>query len=103
MPGVRMQWYPDSIRTHEVPGTSTTGFLSYRCFLVNEAIAEKLDINQLVFFFIFFEVIHYCGFGMFCFPNTLIVVENIINYVKLKYQFFGSNQEALEFQVFFND
>jgi hypothetical protein len=32
-PGVRMQRYPGSIRTHEVPGTGTAGFLPYRCFL----------------------------------------------------------------------
>ena len=30
-PGVRMQ--RGSIRTHEVPGTGTVGFLPYRCFL----------------------------------------------------------------------
>jgi hypothetical protein len=28
-----MQRYPGSIRTHEVPGTGTAGFLPYRCFL----------------------------------------------------------------------
>ena len=33
-----MQRYPGSIRTHEVPGTCTAGFLPYRCFL-----AVKLD------------------------------------------------------------
>jgi hypothetical protein len=98
-----MQRYPGSIRTHEVPGTSTTGFLPYRCFLVNEAIAEKLDINQLVFSSTSSKLFTIADLGCFVGPNTFIAVENIINYVKLKYQSFGSNQEALEFQVFFND
>ena len=31
--GVGLQRYPGSIRTHEVPGTGTAGFLPYRCFL----------------------------------------------------------------------
>ena len=30
---VRMQQYPDSIRTHKVPGTGMAGFLPYRYFL----------------------------------------------------------------------
>jgi hypothetical protein len=36
-------------------------------------------------------------------PNTIIVVENILESMKLKYQSFCHNQGALEFQVFFND
>ena len=35
-PGVRMQRYPSSIRTHKVPGTSTAPILPYQCFLVTK-------------------------------------------------------------------
>lgn len=68
--------------------------------LINEDIAEKLDINELISFSKLFNIADLgCSVG----PNTIIVVENIIDSVKLKYQSFGPNQGAIEFQVFFND
>ena len=39
--GVRMQQYPGSIRTHEVPGTGTTPILPYPCFLVTRPSRDK--------------------------------------------------------------
>jgi len=73
--------------------------------LINEDIAEKLDINELISSSsssskLFSIADLGCSVG----PNTIIVVENIMDSVKLKYQSFGpNNQGALEFQVFFND
>ncbi|XP_059451292.1 loganic acid O-methyltransferase-like [Corylus avellana] len=69
--------------------------------LINEDIAEKLDINELISSAKLFNIADLgCSVG----PNTIIVVENIIESVKLKYQSFcHNNQGALEFQVFFND
>ena len=32
-PGVRMQRYPNGIRSHEIPGMGTVPILPYRCFL----------------------------------------------------------------------
>ena len=67
--------------------------------LINEAIAEKLDLKQVISSKLFTIADLGCSTG----PNTIIAVENIMEAVKLKYQSFGSSQEALEFQVFFND
>ncbi|KAE8022041.1 hypothetical protein FH972_007876 [Carpinus fangiana] len=69
--------------------------------LINEDIAEKLAINEVISSSKLFSIADLgCSVG----PNTIIVVENIIDSVKLKYQSFCHNyQGALEFQVFFND
>uniref|UniRef100_A0A2N9IK40 Uncharacterized protein n=1 Tax=Fagus sylvatica TaxID=28930 RepID=A0A2N9IK40_FAGSY len=71
--------------------------------LINEAIAEKLDIDQFFSSSTSSKLFNIADLGCSVGPNTIIAVENIINSVKLKYQSFGPNQEVLEFQVFFND
>jgi hypothetical protein len=70
--------------------------------LINEDIAEKFDINELISSpCIFLKLFNIADLGCSVGPNTFIVVGNIIDSVKLKYQSFGPNQGALEFQVFF--
>jgi hypothetical protein len=72
--------------------------------LINEDIAEKLDINELISSSSSSKLFSIADLGCSVGPNTFIVVGNIIDSVKLKYQSFGpNNQGALEFQVFFND
>jgi hypothetical protein len=41
-----MQRYPGSIRTHEVPGTGTAGFLPYRCFLGGDITQKGFGQHQ---------------------------------------------------------
>lgn len=68
--------------------------------LIKEAIAEKLDIKQVISSSKLFTV---ADLGYSVGINTIIAVENIIESMNLKHQSFGPNQEAPEFQVFFND
>lgn len=71
--------------------------------LINEAIAEVLDIKQVISSSSSWKSFAVADLGCSVGPNTLMAVENIIDSVKLKHQSFGQNQEALEFMVFFND
>jgi hypothetical protein len=66
--------------------------------LINEDIAEKLDINELISSSSSSKLFSIADLGCSVGPNTFIVVGNIIDSVKLKYQSFGpNNQGALEF------
>ena len=64
--------------------------------LIGEAVWEKLDTN-------FSTLFNIADLGCSVGPNTFIVVENIIESVKLKYPSPNPNSEGIEFQVFFND
>ncbi|KAM7278458.1 hypothetical protein ACFE04_005592 [Oxalis oulophora] len=66
-------------------------------FLIREAIAENLDIIPALSLSNTFNMADLgCSTG----PNTFACVHNIIESVLLKYE---SEQEPIEFQVFFND
>ncbi|PQQ15531.1 putative S-adenosylmethionine-dependent methyltransferase [Prunus yedoensis var. nudiflora] len=67
--------------------------------LLNEAIAEKLDIDILSSS----NTFHIADLGCSVGPNTFFAVENIIEAVKFKFQSQGLNSQIPEFQVFFND
>ena len=67
--------------------------------LVNEAIAEKLDIGALNSPRTFCIADLGCSVG----PNTFSAVENIIEAVKPKYQRKSLSSQIPEFQVSFND
>uniref|UniRef100_A0A7N2MJP2 S-adenosylmethionine-dependent methyltransferase n=1 Tax=Quercus lobata TaxID=97700 RepID=A0A7N2MJP2_QUELO len=65
--------------------------------LINEAIAEKLDIKNFSSSNTFRVTDLGCSIG----PNTFLAVQNIIDAVELKYQ--SQGHSTPEFQVFFND
>ncbi|XP_050258148.1 loganic acid O-methyltransferase-like [Quercus robur] len=65
--------------------------------LINEAIAEKLDIQNFSSSNTFRVTDLGCSVG----PNTILAMQNIVDAVELKYQSQGHNTP--EFQVFFND
>ncbi|KAK7844520.1 farnesoic acid carboxyl-o-methyltransferase [Quercus suber] len=65
--------------------------------LINEAIAEKLDIQNFPSSNTFRVTDLGCSVG----PNTILAMQNIVDAVELKYQYQGHNTP--EFQVFFND
>ncbi|KAB1211256.1 putative S-adenosylmethionine-dependent methyltransferase At5g38780 [Morella rubra] len=65
---------------------------------IKEAIVEKLGIKSSSL-----ELFTIADLGCSVGPNTLVVVENIIDSVKHKYQSIDQKKEAVEFLVFFND
>ncbi|KAK6279815.1 hypothetical protein POUND7_020082 [Theobroma cacao] len=106
----------DSASTKSCPMKGGDGLYSYTqnslfqregvenaLLLINEAIAEKLDLEQIISSSpskAFTVADLGCSVG----PNSVIAVQNIIESVKLKYQSYGSNnQNDLEFQALFND
>ncbi|CAK9153346.1 unnamed protein product [Ilex paraguariensis] len=72
--------------------------------LINEAIADKLDVNQLISSSSSStkKSFNIADLGCSVGPNTFIAVHYIIESVKLKCQSYCLDSE-LEFQVFFND
>ncbi|KAF8407709.1 hypothetical protein HHK36_006844 [Tetracentron sinense] len=69
--------------------------------IINEAIAKKLDIENLSF--VSLNPFRIADLGCSVGPNTFIAVQNILEAVELKYQAQGLNSCIPEFQVFFND
>ncbi|XP_038709958.1 loganic acid O-methyltransferase-like [Tripterygium wilfordii] len=70
--------------------------------LINQGIAEKLDVIQLLSScspkrFVIADLGSSVG------PNTFFAVQNILDSVQLKYQSYGTSHKVVEFQVFFND
>ncbi|KAJ4707015.1 S-adenosylmethionine-dependent methyltransferase [Melia azedarach] len=68
--------------------------------MINEAIADKLDLKTLGFDTSNINTFRVADLGCSVGPNTFIAVQNIIESVELKCR---RNSSALEFQVFFND
>ncbi|KAI8019932.1 putative S-adenosylmethionine-dependent methyltransferase [Camellia lanceoleosa] len=71
--------------------------------LMNAAIVDNLDLNQLNRVSASSNSFKIVGLGCSVGPNTFIAVQNIIESVKLVCQCQGLDSEALEFQVLFND
>ncbi|KAF9598979.1 hypothetical protein IFM89_033324 [Coptis chinensis] len=68
--------------------------------VIDEAIAEKLDILK----FSTSDPFTIADFGCSTGPNTFLVVQNVVDAVKLKYQKCPSlSMHIPEFQVYFND
>ncbi|KAF9598974.1 hypothetical protein IFM89_033319 [Coptis chinensis] len=68
--------------------------------VIDEAIAEKLDITS----FSTSDPFTIADFGCSTGPNTFVVVQNVVDAIKLKYQKCPSlSRHIPEFQVYFND
>ncbi|KAG6625358.1 loganic acid O-methyltransferase-like [Carya illinoinensis] len=67
--------------------------------LITDAIAEKLDFNNIVLSNTFRIADLGCSVG----PNTFFAIQNIIEAVQCKGKCQGLDPQLLEFQVFFND
>ncbi|GLU01550.1 hypothetical protein SLE2022_188560 [Rubroshorea leprosula] len=71
--------------------------------LIKDAIAERLDLEQVISSSSPSRAFTIADLGSSCGPNATIAVQNIIESVKHKHQSYSLNQGSLEFQVFFND
>ncbi|KAA8542775.1 hypothetical protein F0562_023927 [Nyssa sinensis] len=90
---------PTTPQTHEPHKPSEKSVSDAAKLLLNEAIADKLNIKDVSSSKTFRIADLGCSLG----PNTFFVVQNILEGVELKYQSQGLNSPTPEFQVFFND
>ncbi|XP_050258062.1 loganic acid O-methyltransferase-like [Quercus robur] len=89
----------DGVRSYANNSSYQRGVIDSAKWLITEAIAEKLDVDNFVSSYTYRIADLGCSVG----PNTFFAVQNIIEALQFKHQRQGLHSQLPEFQVFFND